>query len=240
MPVPQYRYRRILLKLSGESLKGDLAHGYDAAAVAQIVQRIAAVATAGVQVAIVVGAGNLWRGMVGTAWGMDRVAADQMGMLATAMNALCLRDACRAAGLDAEAQSAIPMGTVLPPYDRQQALAALAAGRVVIFGGGTGCPFFTTDTTAALRALEIGAEAVLKATKVDGIYTDDPLKNPAARRYAKLSYEEALAGRLKIMDATAFSLCQDHALPIIVFNFSQPDALERVLAGDTSIATVVA
>lgn len=235
----QYIYNRILLKISGEALKGDLTHGYDAEAVGQIVRRVGAVIDGGVEVALVVGAGNVWRGMVGTAGGMDRVTADQMGMLATAMNALCLREAFNAAGIGVEAQSAIPMGTVLAPYDRQQAMSALAAGKVVIFGGGTGSPFFTTDTTAALRALEIGAEAVLKATKVDGIYTEDPVKNPAARRYEKLSFEEALTRRLKIMDATAFSLCRDHSLPIIVFNFSHPDALTKVLAGDTSIATVV-
>jgi uridylate kinase len=232
-------YSRILLKLSGEALKGDLAHGYDADAVGQIVRRVAAVIDGGVEVALVVGAGNVWRGMVGTAWGMDRVTADTMGMLATAMNALCLRDAFNAAGLAVEAQSAIPIGTALPPFNRQRALDALAAGKVVIFGGGTGSPFFTTDTTAALRALEIEAQAVLKATKVDGVYTADPKTHPDAERYATLSYEEALAKRLKIMDATAFSLCRDNGLPIIVFNFSAPDSLERVVAGDTSIATVI-
>jgi uridylate kinase len=234
-----YVYNRILLKLSGEALKGNLAHGYDAEAIGQVVKRVGAVIDGGVEVAIVVGAGNVWRGMVGTAWGMDRVTADTMGMLATAMNALCLRDAFNAAGIGVEAQSAISMPAVLAPFDRQRAVDALAAGKVAIFGGGTGSPFFTTDTTAALRALEIGAEAVLKATKVDGVYTDDPMKNPEAKRYATISYEEALAKRLKIMDATAFSLCRDNGLPIVVFNFSAPDSLEKVLTGDTTIATVV-
>jgi uridylate kinase len=194
---------------------------------------------AGVQVALVVGAGNVWRGAKGKGWGLDRVSADYMGMLATVMNGLCLREAFKSAGLEAVLQTSIAMNPVAERFDHIKAIEHLNAGRVVIFSGGTGSPFFTTDTTASLRALETGCEAVLKATKVDGIYTDDPIKHPDAERYEKISYAEALSGKLKIMDSTAFSLCSDNSLPIIVFNFSDGDSLEKVLSGDTSIATVV-
>jgi len=167
------------------------------------------------------------------------VTADYMGMLGTVMNAICLRDAFNAAGYIAEVQSSISMAPIAPLFDREKAMKSLGEGKIVIFAGGTGSPFFTTDTTATLRALEIGAEAVLKATNVDGVYTDDPKKNPDARRYEKITYDEALAQQLKIMDSTAFSMCRDNNLPIIVFNFSEQESLERVLQGDTSIATVV-
>jgi len=233
-------YNRILLKLSGEALKGEQPHGYDSAAVKQIVKRVAEVLDDGVEVALVVGAGNVWRGMMGTGgWGMDRVTADYMGMLATIMNALCLRDAFNAAGISALVQTSIPMEPVADSYDREKAIQALEKGQVVIFGGGTGSPFFTTDTTAALRALEINAEALLKATQVDGVYTDDPKDNPDAERYETLSFDEALAKKLKIMDSTAFSMCRDNELPVIVFNFYETDSLEKVVQGDTAIATVV-
>lgn len=235
----KFRFNRVLLKLSGEALKGGQEHGYDAEAVRSVVERVKAVADCGVEVALVVGAGNLWRGVMGRAGGMDRVNADYMGMLATVMNALCLRDFFRAAGIDAVVQCSIGMEPIVPRYNRDEAVRALEAGKIVIFAGGTGSPFFTTDTTSALRALETDCDAVLKATKVDGVYTADPFKDPTAQRYAELSFDEALAKQLKVMDSTAFSMCRDNDLPIIVFNFSDPDALTRVLAGDTEAGTIV-
>ncbi len=234
-----YVYNRILLKLSGEALKGDAESGYDADAISEIVERIGSVADKGIELGIVIGGGNIWRGVRGVNSGMDRVTADYMGLLGTVMNALCLRDAFNAAGYIAEVQASISMIPIAPAFDREKAMKSLSEGRIVIFAGGTGSPFFTTDTTATLRALEIGAEAVLKATKVDGVYTDDPKKNPNAKRYEKISFDDALTQQLKIMDSTAFSMCRDNNLPIIVFNFSEPESLERVLQGDTSIATVV-
>ncbi|MFZ2657412.1 MAG: UMP kinase [Victivallales bacterium] len=234
-----YVYNRVLIKLSGEALKGDAESGYDADAINVIVNRIGSVADKGIELAIVIGGGNIWRGVRGVNTGMDRVTADYMGMLGTVMNAICLRDAFNAAGFIAEVQSSISMAPIAPLFDREKAVKSLNEGKIMIFAGGTGSPFFTTDTTAALRALEIDAEAVLKATKVDGIYTEDPKKNPNARRYEKISYDDALSQQLKVMDSTAFSMCRDNNLPIIVFNFSEPESLERVLQGDTSIATVV-
>lgn len=234
-----YVYNRVLLKLSGESLKGDSESGYDSEAVNDLVNRIGAVCDKGIEMGIVIGGGNIWRGVKGVSSGMDRVTADYMGMLGTVMNAICLRDAFNSAGFIAEVQTSIPMSPIASPFDREKAVKSLGEGRIVIFAGGTGSPFFTTDTTAALRALEIGAEALLKATKVDGVYTDDPHKNPNAKRYETISYDDALSQQLKIMDSTAFSMCRDNGLPIIVFNFSEPESLERVLHGDTSIATVV-
>lgn len=235
----KFRFNRVLLKLSGEALKGEQEHGYDAEAVRSVVERVKAVADCGVEVALVVGAGNIWRGVMGRAGGMDRVNADYMGMLATVMNALCLRDFFRAAGIDAVVQCSIGMEPIVPRYNRDEAVRALEAGKIVIFAGGTGSPFFTTDTTSALRALETDCDAVLKATKVDGVYTADPFKDPTAKRYAELSFDEALAKQLKVMDSTAFSMCRDNDLPIIVFDFSDPDALTRVLAGDTEAGTIV-
>lgn len=235
----KYVYRRILLKISGEALKGKQEHGYDADAVNLVVERIKRIVEGGVQTALVVGAGNVWRGINGASWGMERVSADYMGMLATVMNALCLRDAFISKGVEAVVQTSINMTPVADPFDHLKADKHLNKGRVVIFAGGTGSPFFTTDTTAALRALEINCEAVLKATKVDGVYSDDPMKNPEAKRYEKISFSEALSQKLKVMDSTAFSMCSDNNLPIIVFNFSDPESLEKVLHGDTSIATVV-
>jgi uridylate kinase len=237
--VSSYIYKRVLLKISGEALKGQQAHGYDADAVNSVVDKVKEVLDNGMEIALVVGAGNVWRGINGSSWGMDRVNADYMGMLATVMNGLCLRDAFQAAGVDAELQTSIPMSPVATPFDRNKAVKYLESGKVVIFAGGTGSPFFTTDTTATLRALETNCEAVLKATKVDGIYTADPMKNPDAERYETLTYMEALSKQLKIMDSTAFSMCSDNNLPIIVFNFSDAESLEKVLSGDTSIATVV-
>lgn len=237
--MSEYVYKRVLIKISGEALKGEQDSGYNAAAVKDIVEKIRAVVDKGIEVALVCGAGNVWRGVNGTGDGMERVTADYMGMLATIMNGLCLRDAFSAAGVAAEVFSAIPMLPLAQGFSRDKALRALESGKVAIFSGGTGSPFFTTDTTAALRALETDCEAVLKATKVDGIYTDDPKKNPAAERYETLSFTEALSRKLKIMDSTAFSMCSDNDLPIIVFNFSCSETLDMVLRGDTSQATLV-
>ncbi len=235
----EYRFNRILLKLSGEALKGAQQHGYDADAVREAVARIKEIVDQGVEVALVVGAGNIWRGVMGKSGGMDRVNADYMGMLATVMNALCLRDFLIAAGVPAIVQCSVGMEPIAPRFNRDQAIKALEAGQVVIFAGGTGSPFFTTDTTAALRALETDCDAVLKATKVDGVYTADPFKDPTAERFEELSFDEALSRQLKVMDSTAFSMCRDNDLPIVVFNFSDPESLRRVIAGDTSAGTIV-
>ena len=234
-----YKYKRILLKLSGEALKGYQDSGYDAQALETLVSTVQTVIDNGVELAIVCGAGNVWRGINGSSWGMDRVTADYMGMLATVMNGLCLRDALNNAGIGAEVFSAIQMEPVVRHYNRNQALSSLESGKVCIFTGGTGSPYFTTDTASTLRALEMECDAVLKATKVDGIYSDDPMKNPQAERFEEISFAECLALKLGVMDSTAFSMCSDNALPIIVFNFSDPNNLEKVLQGDTTIATVV-
>lgn len=233
------KFNRVLLKLSGEALKGDLAQGYQPEAVIDIVERIVKVLNSGVEVAVVVGAGNLWRGLVGSSGGMNRVRADQMGMLATMMNSLALKEYFAQAGIDALVQGAVEIPGMIRKFDPDTAISALSSGRPVIFAGGTGNPFFTTDTAAVLRALETDCDAVLKATKVDGIYTDDPFKNPDAVRFEEISFDEALERQLKVMDAAAFSLCRDNRLPIIVFDFAQPDSLERVTSGDTSIGTIV-
>ncbi len=234
-----YKYKRILLKISGEALKGQGTTSFSAEAVALIVDKVKTVIDNGIEVALVCGAGNIWRGKVGSGNGMDRVTADYMGMLATVMNALCLKDAFDAAGVGAEVQSSIPMEPVARNFNRETAIKALERGKVVIFAGGTGSPFFTTDTTAALRALESDCDAVLKATKVDGIYSADPVLHPDAERFETISFEEVLRRKLAIMDSTAFSMCRDNGLPVIVFNFSDPESLEQVLQGDTSQATVV-
>ncbi|MCP3967482.1 MAG: UMP kinase [Lentisphaerae bacterium] len=234
-----YKYKRVLLKISGEALKGGNSFGYDADAVATVVDKVKNVIDNGVEVALVCGAGNIWRGKVGASDGMDRVTADYMGMLATVMNGLCLKDAFDAAGVSAVVQTSIPMEPVASRFNREAAMKALEAGKVVIFSGGTGSPFFTTDTTSTLRALETDCEAVLKATKVDGVYSADPMMDPSAERFETISFDETLSRQLAIMDSTAFSMCRDNALPIIVFNFSEPDSLDKVLQGDTTAATVV-
>jgi len=233
------KYKRILLKISGETLKGPEAHGYEASAVRRVVEVVAGARARGVQIALVVGAGNIWRGVNGAADGMDRVTADYMGMLGTVMNALCLSDFCRAAGVPCEVHASVGMEPIAKRFDRASAIAALEAGKVVIFAGGTGCPFFTTDTTAALRALELNCEAVLKATKVDGVYTADPFKDKSATRFAKISYNEAISRRLSVMDQAAFSMCRDNRLPIIVFNFFDDGSLDKVISGDFSSGTLV-
>ncbi|UDQ97228.1 UMP kinase [Lentisphaerota bacterium WC36G] len=234
-----YKYKRVLLKLSGEALKGYQDSGYDAQALDTLVNTVQKVVDNGVELAIVVGAGNVWRGVNGSSWGMDRVTADYMGMLATVMNGLCLRDALNNAGIAAEVFSAIQMEPVVRHYNRNQAINAMNAGKVCIFTGGTGSPYFTTDTASTLRALEMDCEAVLKATKVDGIYSADPMKDANATRFTQISYTECLSRKLGVMDSTAFSMCSDNNLPIVVFNFSDPNNLEKVLEGDLTIASVV-
>ncbi len=234
-----YRFKRILLKLSGEALKGQETHGYSHEAVSMVVERVRGIREKGIEVAIVVGAGNIWRGVMGKAGGMDRVNADYMGMLGTVMNALCLKDYFRAAGIPALVQSSVAMEPIAPRYNRDESCKALSDGKVVIFAGGTGSPFFTTDTTSALRALETNCDAMLKATKVDGIYSADPKKDPSAVRFSTLTYDEALARHLEVLDSTAFTMCRDNNMPIVVFDFSSTESFDRVLQGDVSAGTIV-
>ena len=224
--------RRILLKLSGEALMGPDSFGYHADTLARFVGEIREVMALGVQVGIVVGGGNLFRGATGALSGMNRATADSMGMLATVMNALALKDALQQAGIDARVQTAVHITHVGEDFDRDAAVRHLEAGRVVIFGGGTGNPFFTTDTAAALRAAEVGADLLLKATKVDGVYTADPKKDPAARRYETLSFDEAIAKNLGVLDTAAFALCREQKLSLVVFNVFKPGALKRVVTGE--------
>ena len=225
-------YQRILLKLSGEALMGDDAFGINRATIDRIVQEVAEVTRLGVQVAVVIGGGNIFRGVAGGAVGMDRATADYMGMLATVMNSLALGDALDKSGTKARVMSAIAIDQVVEPYVRPKALQYLEEGKVVIFAAGTGNPFFTTDTAAALRGAEIGAEIVLKATKVDGVYTADPKKDPTATRYQTISFDEAMMKQLQVMDATAFALCRDQNLPVKVFSIFKPGALRRVVMGE--------
>lgn len=225
-------YQRVLLKLSGEALMGDDAFGINRATVQAIVADIKEVVDLGVEIAVVIGGGNIFRGVALGAAGMDRATADYMGMMATIMNAMALQDALRAAGVEARTQSALNIEQVMEPYIRPKALRYLEERRVVIFAAGTGNPFFTTDTAAALRGSEIGAQVVLKATKVDGVYSADPKKDRNATRYASLSFDEALSKNLQIMDATAFALCRDQRLPIKVFNMTKPGAFRRVVLGE--------
>ena len=226
------KYKRILLKLSGEALMGEDPYGINRATIDAIVGEVAAVARMGVETGIVIGGGNIFRGVALGAAGMDRATADYMGMLATVMNALALQDAMRRAGLAGRVQSALNIEQVVEPYIRGKAIRYLEEGKIVIFAAGTGNPFFTTDTAAALRGSEIGAEIVIKATKVDGIYTSDPKRDPAARRYSRLSFDEAIGRNLKVMDATALTLCRDQKLPVNVFSIFKPNALQRVVAGE--------
>lgn len=226
------KYKRILLKLSGEALMGGDAYGINPKVISEICGEIKAVADLGVEIGVVIGGGNIFRGMAGTATGMDRATADYMGMLATVMNAMALSDAMRQIGLNARVQSALNIEQVIEPYIRGKAIRYLEEGKIVIFGAGTGNPFFTTDTAAALRGSEIGAEIVLKATKVDGIYTADPKKDPAATRFDKISFNEAISKNLAVMDATAFALCRDQKLPINVFSIFKAGALKRVVCGE--------
>ncbi|MEY2340635.1 UMP kinase [Acidithiobacillus sp. IBUN Pt1247-S3] len=232
------RYQRVLLKLSGEALMGDEQYGVDRAVVQRMAAEIKEVADAGVQVAVVIGGGNIFRGMAKAAEGMDRATADYMGMLATVMNALAVQDALEHLGLPTRVQSALHIEQVAEPYIRRRAIRHLEKGRVVIFGAGTGNPFFTTDTAASLRAVEINAELVLKGTKVDGIYTDDPVNNPDAMRYRELSFDQVLEQGLQVMDATAITLCRDNDMPIVVFSMNKAGALLRVLQGEEEGTTV--
>ena len=226
------RYKRILLKLSGEALMGDDAYGINRETLWRIVSEVKTIADLGVEMGVVIGGGNIFRGMAGASTGMDRATADYMGMLATVMNAMALADAMRQANLQARVQSALNIEQVVEPYIRGKAIRYLEEGKIVIFGAGTGNPFFTTDTAAALRGSEIAAEIVLKATKVDGIYTADPKKDPSAKRFDRISFDEAIARDLKVMDATAFALCRDQKLPINVFSIFKSGALKRVLTGE--------
>jgi uridylate kinase len=226
------RYKRILLKLSGEALMGDDAYGISRETLWRIVSEVKSIADLGVEMGVVIGGGNIFRGMAGASTGMDRATADYMGMLATVMNAMALADALRQANLQARVQSALNIEQVVEPYIRGKAIRYLEEGKIVVFGAGTGNPFFTTDTAAALRGSEIGAEIVLKATKVDGIYTADPKKDPLAKRFDRISFDEAIARDLKVMDATAFALCRDQKLPINVFSIFKNGALKRVLTGE--------
>jgi uridylate kinase len=225
-------YRRVLLKLSGEALMGDDAFGINRQTLQSMVRDIADVHAMGVELAVVIGGGNLFRGVALGASGMDRATADYMGMMATIMNAMALQDAMRNAGLEARVQSALKVEQVVEPYIRPKAMRYLEEGKIVIFAAGTGNPFFTTDTAAALRGTEIGAEVVLKATKVDGVYSADPKKDPTAVRYSEITFDEALRRNLQVMDATAFALCRDQGLPIRVFNILRPGALRRVVSGE--------
>lgn len=232
------RYRRVLLKLSGEALAPPRGYGIDPLQAEEIGQKLGAVNQSGVEVAVVIGAGNLWRGRTGLERGMDRATADYMGMLATVMNALALMDAIERAGITVRVQTALEMRAVAEPYIRRRAIRHLEKGRVVIFGGGTGNPFFSTDTAAALRAVEIGADVLIKATKVDGVYDSDPKENPDAVRFERLSYIETLNRRLEVMDSTAVSLCMENDMPILVLNLWKPHDLERALHGE-AVGTLV-
>lgn len=232
-------YKRILIKLSGEALMGDDAYGINRATIENIVGQIKEIVDLGVEVAVVIGGGNIFRGVAPAAAGMDRATADYMGMLATVMNAMALQDAMRSIGVNARVQSALKLEQVAEPYIRGKAIRYLEEGRVVIFAAGTGNPFFTTDTAAALRGMEIDAEIVLKATKVDGIYTDDPKKNPNAVHYETVTFDEAITKNLKVMDATALTLCRDQSLPICVFSIFKVGALMRVVMGENEGTRVV-
>ena len=232
MQNPTPKYKRVLLKLSGEALMGPDQFGINRATLSGIVQEIKSMLDLGVELGVVVGGGNIFRGVALGATGMDRATGDYMGMLATVMNAMALQDALRNAGIEARVQSALTLSQVAEPYIRGRALKYLEKGRVVIFAAGTGNPFFTTETTAALRGADIGSQIVLKATKVDGIYSEDPKKNPDAELYKDITFDEAMRRNLKVMDATAFALCRDQGLPIKVFSITKPGAMRRVVLGE--------
>jgi uridylate kinase len=231
-------FKRVVLKISGEALQGRLGYGIDYDVTAAIAKRIKEVKALGVEIAIVIGGGNIFRGISGTIKGIDRANADYMGMLATVINGLALQDALEKNGVFTRVQTAIAMQQLAEPYIRRRAIRHLEKGRVVIFVGGTGNPYFTTDTTAALRAIEIGAEVILKATKVDGVYSADPVKHKNAKKFDNLRYIDVLKKGLKVMDATAISLCMDNNLPIIVFNLFKEDNIKKVITG-ANIGTIV-
>jgi uridylate kinase len=229
---PAAAYKRVLLKLSGEALMGGESYGIDPAVATQIAKDVADIQSMGVETAIVIGGGNIFRGVAASARGMDRATADYMGMLATIINALALQDALEQQGVVTRVVTAIEMRAVAEPFIRRRAIRHLEKGRVVVFGGGTGNPYFSTDTAAALRAMEIKADVILKATKVDGIYTADPMLEPTATRFDHISYLQVLEQGLKVMDATAISLCMDNRLPIVVFNLRTPGNIRRAIAGE--------
>jgi uridylate kinase len=232
------KYKRILLKLSGEAFGGDAGFGIDAVRMREIAAEVLAAARQGVQFGIVVGGGNFFRGIHAEKTGIQRVTVDHMGMLATAINALALRDFLEARGAAACAMSAVGMEPLLPPFSRRRAIEALEDGSIVIFAAGTGSPFFTTDTAASLRAVEIGADVFAKATKVDGVYDKDPVRFPDARRYEKISYADVLSGELGVMDAAAVSMCKENSLPVVVFNLNIAGNIEKLAAGET-VGTLV-
>ena len=231
-------YKRVLLKLSGEALAGEQRYGIDPEIITTIAEEIKEVVTCGVELALVIGGGNIFRGLAASSKGMDRASADYMGMLATMINSLAMQDALEKVGVDTRVQSAIAMQEVAEPYIRRRAIRHLEKGRVVIFGAGTGNPYFTTDTAASLRAMEIGAEVILKGTKVDGVYSADPKKDPNAVKFSSLTYIDVLKKGLQVMDATATSLCMDNSLPIIVFDVTTAGNVKRVVCGE-AIGTIV-
>ncbi|WP_246559140.1 UMP kinase [Citrifermentans pelophilum] len=231
-------FKRVLLKLSGEALGGDQGYGIDPKTIEGIAREVKDVVECGVQLALVIGGGNIFRGLAASSKGMDRASADYMGMLATVINSLAMQDALEKVGVDTRVQSAIAMQEVAEPYIRRRAIRHLEKGRVVIFGAGTGNPYFTTDTAASLRAMEIGAEAILKGTKVDGVYSSDPKKDPNAVKFSTLTYIDVLKKGLQVMDATATSLCMDNSLPIIVFDITSHGNVKKVVCGET-IGTIV-
>lgn len=236
--MSEYRFNRVLLKLSGEALMGDAVYGIDPEVLLSLAHQIKPVVERGVQVSIVVGGGNIFRGLAAASRGMDRAQADYMGMLATVMNSLALQDALERHGVFTRVMTAIEMQALAEPYIRRRAIRHIEKGRVVIFAAGTGNPYFTTDTTAALRALEIGADCIMKATKVDGVYSADPLIDPDAERYEQLSYIDVLNQGLQVMDSTAISLCMDNGLPILIFNMRVEGNIERALMGQ-AVGTVI-
>mgnify|MGYP001065650456 FL=1 len=236
--MEQLRFKRVLLKLSGEVLGGSQGYGIDPQVIGAIAQEVKDVVACGVELALVIGGGNIFRGLAASSKGMDRASADYMGMLATMINSLAMQDALEQIGVDTRVQSAIAMQEVAEPYIRRKAVRHLEKGRVVIFGAGTGNPYFTTDTAASLRAMEINADVILKGTKVDGVYSADPKKDPSAVRYKSLSYLQVLQEGLQVMDATATSLCMDNNLPIVVFDLGVPGNVKRVVCGE-DIGTIV-
>ncbi|MEN9497381.1 MAG: hypothetical protein RL750_280 [Bacteroidota bacterium] len=232
------KYKRVLLKLSGESLMGDKSFGFDTDVIAQYAKDVKAIADLGVQVAIVIGGGNIYRGMNEAETGIERAHGDYMGMLATVINGMALQASLERVGLYTRLLSAIKMEQIAEPYIRRRAIRHLEKGRIVIFGAGTGNPYFTTDTAGSLRAIEINADVILKGTRVDGIYTADPEKDPTAKKYETISFQECISQQLKVMDMTAFTLCMENKLPIIVFDMNQPENLRRVISGE-KVGTLV-
>lgn len=232
------KYKRVLLKLSGESLMGDKSFGFDTDVIAQYAKDVKAIADLGVQVAIVIGGGNIYRGMNEADTGIERAHGDYMGMLATVINGMALQASLEKEGLYTRLLSAIKMEQIAEPYIRRRAIRHLEKGRIVIFGAGTGNPYFTTDTAGSLRAIEINADVILKGTRVDGIYTADPEKDPSAKKYETISFQDCISQQLKVMDMTAFTLCMENKLPIIVFDMNQPDNLRRVVSGE-KVGTLV-